>query len=82
MKITYLIYAFIAFIGYMVLHWVGTQFKWMALGFGVIMLILGIFMKTKKKPIEAEVKAEEMINEVNKMGENQNLNKMGVVSKA
>ncbi len=79
MKTTLLAYSFAAFCGAGILHLIGTQLKWLAVGFGVVMLLFGLFSKVKMKSHEAKIKAKEMIDEVNKMVINKekanNLNK-------
>lgn len=81
MKTAYLIYSFTGFVAWVILDNIGYQFKWIGLGFAIVMLLLGIFMKDKVTSNEAEVKAEEIINEVNNMAINKkvinDLNKIG-----
>lgn len=49
MRTRYLIYSFIAFIAYAILHSINNQIKWIALGFGVTMFLFGVFSKPQIK---------------------------------
>lgn len=66
MRRVYLIYAFTAFLAWLILNWMKYQFKWIVLGFGVVMLLLGVFMKNKVLETKSEVKEKEAINNLNK----------------
>lgn len=73
MRRAYLIYSFIGFVGWLILDKMSTQFKWMALGFAIVMLLLGIFMKKKINKTKEEVKAKEVIDDITKLrGGNKN----------
>lgn len=67
MRKAYLIYSFTAFIAWLILDKMGYQFKWIAMGFGVVMFLLGVFMKNKVKATSPSGSSEEEItNNLNK----------------
>ncbi len=51
MRRIYLIFAFVAFVAWMILEKIDSEFKWIFLGFGGALLLFGIFMKEKIKAI-------------------------------
>lgn len=48
MRILYLVCAFISFLIYIILQRIENELMWLALGFGVMMLLFGLFCKRKK----------------------------------
>lgn len=67
MRTIYLTWSFTAFLAWMILEKMDNELKWVALGFGGMMLLIGLFMKEKVKPV-----VEEEINNLNKNGGKKN----------
>jgi len=55
-----LVFAFVGLLLYLVLNYISNQFKWIALGFGGMMLLMGLFGKNHKEETPNE---EEPLNE-------------------
>lgn len=72
MKRKYLIYSFVALLAWMILEKIDNELKWIALGFGVMMMLFGIFMKDKVEPILPNEDSEEIIDDLNKKEGNKN----------
>jgi len=73
MRTTYLIYSFTGLVAYLILKSMANDIKWIALGFGVAMLLFGMF--SKQKVIIKEDNMKVKINDLNKPKEG---NKNGI----
>ena len=66
MRRVYLVYSFTAFLAWLILEKMDSEFKWIAFGAGAALLVFGLFLKEAAKPEEDKV--EEEVDKPNKKG--------------
>ena len=81
MKTIYFILAFVSLLSSIVFTGIDIRFRWVATGFGITMLLLGLFSRNKNNPMSPTDSSAKSNGDAELQSNSDNLNKIGGTKK-